>query len=147
MDPTTQINSDLIAQISWGFIVAQILFYLWQAIWLYLINKKLWEAHAWLAFVPIVNIYSFVVAWWKKPIWILWLILWIFLLLIPWLIIAIIICAGISKRTWWWFFRTLWIIFLPFIVLPIIWLTMKDKSQNNNSTTWNNYFESNSNPE
>ncbi len=114
----------IFAIVSWVLWIIQILAYLWSSIGLFLINKKLWEDYPWLSFIPIVSIYSFVKAWWKDWIWVLWLILG-FLFIIPWIILYGMICAWISKRTWWGFWRGAWIFFFPYIVLPIVWNMLK----------------------
>lgn len=101
------------------------LFYLLQSWGLYNINKKLWEPNAWLSWIPVLNVYSFVRAAWKPNIWILWLIVWILLLYIPWIVIAIILTHNISKRTGGWVGRTFGFIFLGFIFFPLVWYQFK----------------------
>ncbi len=119
----------IFALIAWLVFIFQILYYVGYSVWLYLVNKKLWEPYSWISFIPVINIYSFVKASGKDWIWILWLILGFVLFVIPWLIILAILCDGISKRTWGWFWRAAWILFFPFIVLPIVWLNMKEQIQ------------------
>ncbi len=113
-------------------IVANIIFlasFLLKAWGLYNINKKLWEPHPWLAFIPIIQIYSFVKAGWKSWIWILWIILWFIALIIPWIILTAIVCSWIAKRTGKWFWSAVWIFFIPSIMLPIIGYKLKDKDE------------------
>lgn len=100
-----------------------------KARWLYLINKKKWEPHPWLAWIPVIQIYAFVRAAWKPWIWILWLILWFIALIIPWVIIYAILCYGIAKRTNRGFWSAVWIFFLSFIMLPIIGIKLEEKKK------------------
>lgn len=46
----------------------------------------------------------------------------------------------ISKRTWRWAWTTLWFIFVPFIMFPVVWSKLEDKSwiNSDNQTTNNN---------
>lgn len=124
--------------------------YISSAIWLYLINKKLWEKHAWLSFVPILQVYNYFTA--SKKSWIhyllfpvIWLIVWwIFAFITFWIsmlvayiyfiVMLVKLLHAISVRTWRWVWTTIWLFFIPFIMLPIIWVKMKDKSniENNN---------------
>ena len=106
------------------FIVVAFLLKAWG---LYNINKKLWEDYPWLAWIPVIQIYSFVKAAWKNWIWILWLILGLIAFVIPWIIILAILCNGIAKRTGRWFWSALWIFFFSSIMLPIIGYKLKEK--------------------
>lgn len=99
--------------------------FLLKAWWLYNINTKLGEPYPWLAWVPVIQVYSFVKAAWKPPIWILWLILGFIVFIIPGIIITIILCHEISKRTWRWGWSTLWIFFVPAIMFPVIGYKLK----------------------
>lgn len=81
------------------FNILMIVFFVLKAWGLYNINKKLGEAYPWLAWIPLIQIYSFVKAGGKKGIWVLWMILGFIALIIPGFIIYIIIAHGISKRT------------------------------------------------
>lgn len=105
------------------------LFYLLQSWGLYNINKKLWEPNAWLSWIPVLNVYSYVRAAWKPNTWILWLILgftfWMVLFGLPWLILLIILIHNISKRTGGWVGRTFGFIFLGFIFFPLVWYQFK----------------------
>ncbi len=106
---------------------------------LYMINKKLWEPHAWLSFIPMINIYSYVRASWKENIWILWIILWTFSLMIPiiWLIIfftlIIKLLHSISKRCSRWAWTTIGFLFIPLIMFPIVWYKLKSNEDNQNN--------------
>jgi hypothetical protein len=119
-----------VGYIGWISDILWIVLFLLEAWWLYMINKKLWEKYAWLSWVPIVNMYSTVKAGWKNGIWVLYVILWFIALIIPWLVLWIIVLHWISKRTgrtWW---STLWLIFVPFIMLPVIGYKLKDEKDN-----------------
>jgi len=39
--------------------ILSLLFYISSAYWLFLINKKLGEKHAWLSFIPLLQIYNY----------------------------------------------------------------------------------------
>lgn len=115
---------------------------------LYMINTKLWEEHAWLSWVPVVNIYMWSKAANKSFVsYVVYPILAIFIggilvMFTFWisLLIAIIyfiwawiqICSGISKRTWRWGWTTAWLFLIPGIMLPVIgyklsaWNTIKE---------------------
>jgi hypothetical protein len=110
--------------------------------WLYMINKKLWEEHAWLSFVPIAQIYGFLTAS-KKPVLqyvvfpIIALILWAILAIITFwitLIVAYIylmvmvikLLHAISIRCWRWVWTTVGFVFIPFIMFPIVWYKLKE---------------------
>ncbi len=95
--------------------------YLLTSWWLWEINKKLGEPHAWMSWVPGFQIYSYVRAAGKPNIWILWLIFGYIFFIIPGIIMTFILYSNISKRTWWGFGRTLWLIFLPFVFFPLVW--------------------------
>lgn len=116
-------NSSILSILGPVFFVIQLLSFvtfILQAYWIYQINKKFWEEYPWLAFIPVINIYSFVKAAWKDWIWVLWLILWFIAFGIPWLIITIVLIDNISRRTGHGFWMSVWILFFPYICLPII---------------------------
>jgi len=123
-----ELNMDVLSTIwsiaSWF----QIVVFLLSSWWLYMINKKLWEEYPWLAWIPVINIYSYVKASWKSLWWILWIIIWFMLFVIPWLVMVIMLLHWISKRTWRWAWTTLWFIFVPFIMFPVVWSKLEDKS-------------------
>lgn len=128
-----------------------IVFYLSGAYWLYLINKKLWEEHAWLSFIPIIQLYNYFTASKKSPLHylifpiialIIWIIVWgiisminpigilvIILSYIYFLVMWIKLLHAISIRTWNWAWTTVWFIFVSFIMFPIVWMKMTDKSE------------------
>ncbi len=112
---------------------------------LYNINKKLWNEHAWISFIPVVQYYSFFEAGWlsfKKyfvyPLLfiILWAIgaiftLWISLLvaLIYYLYCWVKNLNSISKKTWRWTWTTLGLLFFPYIMFPIVWYKFERKEE------------------
>lgn len=126
---------------NWLSIVA----FLLSAWWLFMINKKLWEKHPWLSFIPVINIWSYFTAWkvsflkyFVYPI--LWIIAWVIISFFThWIVIVvayiyfiycmIVIMHSISKRTGRWVWTTIWFIFIPFIMLPIVGHKLKDKNQ------------------
>lgn len=132
-------NEWIMSALIWFWIFMNIIFvvsFLLKAWWLWNINKKTWESYPWLAWIPVIQIYAFVKASWKDTIWILWLILWFLFFMIPWIVIYIMLCNWISKRTNRWIWSTIWIIFIPWIMLPIIWYKLKDwKSKVENTKT------------
>lgn len=124
--------------------IFQIIFYLLSAWWLYNINKKFWEKYAWLSFVPILQLYSYTTAW-QKPIKqyiiypLIWLIVWTILWIVTFwitIIIAIIymlvmiikLYHAISLRCGRWAWTTIWLLLIPFIMFPIVWYKLADKS-------------------
>ncbi|MBP8016945.1 hypothetical protein KAZ01_02960 [Candidatus Gracilibacteria bacterium] len=85
-----------------------------------MINKKNGEAYPWLAFIPVIQIYSFVKAAGKSAIWILWLILGFICFLIPGLILSVFLIHNISQRTGHGEGIALLMIFFGPIVFPIV---------------------------
>ena len=125
------IDGEIMWLLAWLWIIVNILIlvgFLLKAWWLWNINKKLWEPHPWLAWIPVIQMYSFVKAAWKNWIWILWLIIGFIAFIIPWVIIVAILCNWIAKRTGRWFWSAVWVFFIPAIMLPIIWYKLKDKT-------------------
>jgi hypothetical protein len=111
----------------WGWIIIfQLALHLLTAWGLWKINKKLWEPHAWLSWIPLIQVYSFVRASWYPNIWILWLALGSIAIMIPivWIIIFLILLIKvlhwISLRTWNWKWMTAWFLFLGFIFFPLV---------------------------
>ena len=116
---------------------------------LFLINKKLGEKHAWLSFVPLLQIYNYFTA--SKKSVLHYLVLPIVavivggILAIPTfgisavvayvyaLVMWIILLHAISKRCGRWAWTTVGLIFIPFIMLPVVWVklnkTLKAKVQ------------------
>jgi len=127
--------------------ILSILLYFWTAFWLYLINKKLGEKYAWLSFVPIIQFYNYFSASQKSflhyfvfPILalIVWIILSVFTFWISiiaayiyFIVMWVKLLHAISIRTWNGAWTTLWFVFVSFIMFPIVWLKMNDKSENN----------------
>jgi Family of unknown function (DUF5684) len=117
--------------ISWGIVIFNILmlvFFALKAWGLYNINKKLGEPYPWLAWIPVIQIYSFVKAGGKNGIWVFWIILGFMALIIPGIILYIIVAHGISKRTGRSGWSTLGIVFVDFIMLPVIGSKLQAKS-------------------
>jgi len=111
---------------TWFLIVIQLVMHLATAYGLWKINKKLWEPHAWLSWIPVIQIYSFVRASGYPNIWILWLALWTIAIAIPFIWILIFLALlikvlhWISLRTWNWKWTTAWFLFLSFIFFPLV---------------------------
>lgn len=124
--------------------------YVASAYGLYLINKKLGEKHAWLSFVPLIQIYNYFTA--SKKSVLHYLVLPI-IAIIVWAILAlptfgisiavayiyaaimwIILLHAISKRCGRGAWTTVGFIFIPFIMMPVVWVklekTLKAKIQN-----------------
>ncbi len=120
--------------------------------WLYLIAKKLNEDYPWLAFVPLVQVYTLLKVAKKWLIWILWFILayilvwgsmgvamifaftkgpmivpaFIWIIWMIWLFTLIIkLIHSISTRCWRWVLTTIWFIFIPALMFLIVWLQMQ----------------------
>lgn len=110
-------------------ILIQLSLYLLKSWWLYMISKKLWDDLPWLAWIPVVQSYTYVKTWWKSGWWILWIILWYICFIIPWLVLHIIVLHWISKRTWHWGWTTVWLFFLPFILFPVVWYNLEEGEQ------------------
>lgn len=108
--------------------VLQLVLFLLTAWGLYLINKKSGEPYPWLAFIPIVQMYSFVKAGGKSGMWILWIILGTIAFIIPGLILSIMVIHGTSKRTGNGVGTTILALFFPFIMYPIMGNKMSDRS-------------------
>lgn len=126
-----------------------ILIYLATAIWLFLINKKLWEKYPWVSFLPIINVYSYFSA--SKKSWLHYLILPIIavavwtILFIPTFGISFVIATiyamimwirllhAISIRTGRWVWTTIWFIFIPFIMYPVVGYKMEENKHWDNN--------------
>lgn len=107
--------------------IINLIIFLLMAWGLYLINKKSWEKYPWLAFIPLVQMYSFVKAGGKDGIWVLWIILGSLFFGIPGLILYIIVIHGTSKRTGNGIGTTILAIFFPYIMYPIMGSKMLDR--------------------
>lgn len=116
--------------------LVSIIFFLASAYGLYLINKKLWEKHPWLSFVPLLQIYNYFTASKKSflhyfvfPVIaiILWSLLAFFTFAIS-LIVAyvymmimwILLLHAISQRCGRWAWTTVGFVFIPFIMFPVV---------------------------
>jgi len=136
-------NNDMIAYIWIASIVIQLAIHLLTAWGLWKINKKLWEPYAWLSWIPLVNIYSYVRAAGKANIWILWAILATIAIAIPFiwififLFVYISILHAISKRCGRWAWTTVWFLFIPFIMFPIVGSKCSPNKNNTNSENTN----------
>lgn len=146
----TQIDGWLLhtLMVVWPFMnILSIVFYLLYAWWLYMMSKKLWVKYARLSFIPIAQIYNlFAIS--KKSIlhylifpiiaMIVWGILAIFtfwLTLIAAYIYLIVMTVklyhAISLRCWRWARTTVWFLLVWFIMFPVVWYNMEDKSGEN----------------
>lgn len=165
LDTTMMMDPSMAATlwVAWTIInILSIILYISWAYWLYLINKKLGEKHAWLSFVPILQIYNYFTASQKSfvkyllipfIVMILWIILW---WIISWVVTPILwvlvmiasyvyffvmwikVLHAISLRTGNGVWTTVWFIFVSFIMFPIVWIKMKDKSNDEAFSTENN---------
>lgn len=111
--------------------IFQLAIFLLMAWGLYTINKKWGEPYPWLAFIPLVQMYSFVKAGGKDGIWVLWIILGMIAFIIPGLILSIMVVHSISKRTGNGVGSTLLALIFPYIMYPIMASNMVDQSLNN----------------
>lgn len=138
-----------IMQIIWVISVVGNIFYvitfLLTAWGLYLINKKLWENHPWLAFIPIIQVWTYFTASQKSflkyfvyPV--IALIVWgilatftygitIFLALVYMVYCWVIVLHAISKRTGRGAWSTVWMFFVGWIMLPVIGTKLKVEDQ------------------
>jgi hypothetical protein len=105
--------------------------YLMKAYGLFVLNQKLGENHAWLAWVPVVNIYSFVKAAGKSGWWVLFLIIGFILFVIPGVVMYIYLCHCISKRVG----RTGWttavLVFFNIVGFPQVAVEYKPEEKSN----------------
>lgn len=106
--------------------ILQIIVFVLSAWWLFLINKKLGEEYPWLSFIPVIQLYSYCKASGKSLWWILWIIIGFIAFVIPWLILVIILLHWISKRTWRGAWTTLGLLFIPFIMFPVVWVKLQE---------------------
>ena len=137
----------MIQAMSAGMNIFQIVAFLLSAWWLYMISKKLWEKYSWLAFVPILQIYNYfaiskvsiaktlvypiitIIIWWILAMFTYWISL--ILAFIYFFIMIVKMYSAISTRCWRWNWTTLWFLFVPFIMFPIVWSKLENKSWNN----------------
>lgn len=128
--------SDTLMMIGAGLNIISILSYISWTTGLFLINKKLGEKHAWLSFIPLLQIYNYFTASQKWSLHYFYLpILAIFigsLLIIPTFGISLIIAYlyvmimfirmlhAISLRCGRWVWTTIGFFFIPFIMMPVV---------------------------
>lgn len=126
----------IIAWVSVATNILSVITFLLTAWGLYLINKKLGEKHPWLSFIPLIQIWTFFIAAQKSFIkyfvypfiaMIVGFILAVFTFGITAIVAVIymiycwiIVSHGISQRTQRGAWSTVWIFFVPFIMLPVI---------------------------
>lgn len=102
-----------------------------------MINIKLWEKHAWVSFVPVIQIYNYFTAS-RKP-FLEYLVYPVLALIVGFVLsfftfgISILIAYiyalvmwikllhAISIRTNKWVWTTVGFIFIPFIMFPVVW--------------------------
>lgn len=141
--------SDTLMMIGAGLNILSILLYLSQTTGLFLINKKLGEKHAWLSFVPLLQIYNYLTASQKSfvhyillPIIaiIVGVLLAVFtfgisvlLAYVYFFVMWVKLLHAISLRCGRWAWTTLGFVFIPFIMMPVVWVklnkSMKAKVQ------------------
>lgn len=132
MNPEILADQENMLRSIWVVIYIIILLcYLLKSWGLYMISKKLWENHSWLAFVPLIQFYTHVKAAGKSGLWVLWIILWYILFVIPGLILYIITLSGISKRTGRWGWTTAGLFFFPVIMFPVVGYKLQATTPNN----------------
>lgn len=148
---------DFISSIVWVIMIAysvflliQLIGYIFKAIGLFLINKKLGEKHAWVSFIPVVQIYNYftvskksflayfvlpifvaflcVIGWWMLA-WMTWNMFYLIVLYIVWFAYFIIrwvqVLHWISIRTGRWKWTTVWLLLIPYIMFPIVGFKLK----------------------
>lgn len=127
-----------------GLNIFQIVTFLLTAWGLFMISKKLWEKHSWLSFVPILQLYNYfavskrsvaqtlvypiiaLIIWGILAIFTFWISLIIAVIYL--LVMVIKLYHAISVRCWRWAWTTVWFLFVPFIMFPIVWKKLDDKS-------------------
>jgi len=144
---------DIIMIIIVVYYLLVIIAYLLKAWGLYMINKKLGEPYPWLAWIPLLQVYSYLKASWKPmkeyllyPIlimiwimaiatvlWIIWVPDWVAAIVWIWawlyiLVVIIKITHWISIRTWGWVWTTVWLMLIWFIMFPIVGYKLDNKS-------------------
>lgn len=121
-----------------------LVFYLLFAWWLFMMSKKFWVKHAWMSFIPILQFYNLAAVADKSLLnyivfpfigYIVWIILWpitFWITTIAWVIYFLVMIIklyhAISLRCWRWAWTTVWFLFISFIMFPVVWYTMEDKS-------------------
>jgi len=131
--------------------ILSIVFYISQTTGLYLINKKLGEKHAWLSFIPLLQIYNYFTA--SKKSFVHYLVLpilavfigailmfftyWISLLIayIYFFVMWVKLLHAISLRCGRWAWTTVWFLFVPFVMMPVVGYKLgKNTSQSDTMT-------------
>ncbi len=98
-----------------GMLLIQLAFYLFFAYCMFVLAKKMNVANAWMAFIPLLNLYLFVTMA-GKPGW--WVIL--FFLPIVNIVVVIVTLHSLAKLRGHTALFTLGLIFLSIIFLPIL---------------------------
>lgn len=57
-------SMEILWYINFGVNVLYIAMFIASAIWLYKLSKKLWDKHSWLAFIPLIQIYTYIKTAW-----------------------------------------------------------------------------------
>jgi hypothetical protein len=137
-------GSDTFMMIWAGLNILTIVLYLLQTTGLFLINKKLGEKHAWLSFVPLLQIYNYFTA--SKKSFLHYFVLPLIALIIGWVLtiftfgISIILAYiyflvmwikllhAISLRCNRWAWTTIGFLLIPFIMMPIVGYKLGNQS-------------------
>lgn len=141
------LNYDIAGQLMWLWIwmmVAQLIVYILTYWGLYKINKKLWEPHAWVSFIPVVQIYNYLTA--SKKSFLHYFVLpflavlvsfplavftfWISIIAayIYMFVMMVKLLHAISLRCKRWAWTTVGFIFIPFIMFPVVAHWLKETS-------------------
>lgn len=51
---------EIVGYVSLGINIIYILLFIFTAIWLYKLSKKLWDRYSWLAFIPLIQVYTLI---------------------------------------------------------------------------------------
>jgi len=98
---------------------------------LYSLIQASWKSIKWLIYMIVWLIITLLSVFWSLISIMIWskILITVFgfltwlsgLLIIAYLLMYLHILDQISRRTWWWFFRALWFLILPWLIFPIIW--------------------------
>lgn len=115
MNPELASNYSSLGGMGTSALVIQLVIYLFFAYCVFTLAKKMGTANAWMAFIPLLNIYLFIKMA-GKPGW------WFLLFLIPFvnIIISIVVLHSVVKLRGHSGWFTLGMIFLGIIFLPIL---------------------------
>ena len=132
----------------WAWLnILSIVFYISQTTGLFLINRKLGEKHAWLSFVPLLQIYNYFTASKKSVLY--YLVIPLLVLIIGWalaiftfgislilayiyfLVVWIKLLHAISLRCGRWAWTTAGFFFIPFIMMPVVWVKLNKSAKAN----------------